>query len=143
MLDVSGSGVLLASIISSSRIGDDSISMMRVTIDGRVIFYCALTRVTSYTYRQYLNMGVTAINLIEPYYSDAYGQNYMAFSYGSSVSTGTSYSLIDNELTSEEGNLIRVCESPILFLNSLKVEAKVYNDNKEHDLNCQTRYILD
>ena len=142
VLDVSGSGVLLASIISSSRIGDDSISMMRVTIDGRVIFYCALTRLASYTYRYYLNMGVTANNLIKPSFSETFGQEYMAFLYGQSASTGTNYSLIDDELTSEAGNLVRVCDSPILFLNNLKVEAKVYNDNSENDLTCTTRYIL-
>ncbi len=143
ILNVSGSGVLLASIISSSSIGDDSISMMRVTIDGRVIFYCALTRLTSYTYRYYLNMGVTAYNLIKPFFSETFGQNYMAFLYGQSASTGTNYSLIDDELTSKAGNLVRVCDSPILFLNNLKVEAKVYNDDAEHVVNCETRYILD
>lgn len=117
--------------------------MMRVTIDGRVIFYCALTRTTSYTYRYYLNMGVTAYNLIKPFYSETFGQNYMAFFYGKSASTGTDYSLIDDELTSEAGNLVRVCDSPILFSNKLKVEAKVYKDSEEHDLDCVTRYILD
>ena len=117
--------------------------MMRVTIDERVIFYCALTRVTSDTYRYYLNMGVTAHNFIKPYYSETFGQNYMAFLYGQSASAGTSYGLIDDELTSKAGNLVRVCDSPILFSNNLKVEAKVYNDNGENDLDCETRYILD
>lgn len=143
VLDVSGSGVLLASIISSTSIGDDSISMMRVTIDERIIFYCALTRLTSYTYRYYLNMGVTAYNLIKPFFSETFGQEYMAFLYGYNASTGTDYSLIDDELTSNAGNLVRVCDSPILFSNNLKVEAKVYNDSEEHDLDCKTRYILD
>lgn len=143
MLDVSGSGMLLASIISSSRIGDNSVSMMRVTIDGRVIFYCALTRVKSYTYRYYLNMGVAAHNFVRPFFSKTFGQSYMAFSYGQTVSSGMGYSLIDDELISIAGNLVRVCDSPILFSNNLKVEAKIYNDDAEYDVNCVTRYILD
>lgn len=88
-------------------------------------------------------MGVTAYNLIKPFYSETFGQEYMAFLYGQSASAGTDYSLIDDELTSNAGNLVRVCDSPILFLNNLKVEAKVYNDNEGHDLDCETRYILD
>ena len=88
-------------------------------------------------------MGVTANNLIKPSFSETFGQEYMAFLYGQSASTGTDYSLIDDKLTSNEGNLVRVCDSPILFSNNLKVEAKVYNDSKENDLVCETRYILD
>lgn len=153
ILNVSGSGVLLACILTDGMKHTNEHSVLKVEIDGETIFYRSLTYSTGSSSQATLGLACSDAMYFD--WSSNAGATYLPYDCARGIGNNTyyrsvtnSFTVLDNLKTFEEinsyGGYIVIIDAPVRFENSLKVSATYYGDavdGKQYLIN--TRYILD
>ena len=156
ILNVSGSGVLLACVLSDGTKDDSEHGVLKIDIDGETIFYRSITSTPSASSSNSATVGLAYRDALYFRWSSNVGSSYLPYDYGGGVGNDTYFRKISNRFNTidklksfEEvatvNGVLETLEAPVRFENSLKVSATYYHGS-DRDIKqylIRTRYILD
>ena len=149
ILDVSGSGVLLACVATNYNNEPGTTVVLKVEIDNETVFYKYDTYSGTNDSSYILGLSTSAGMYFS--FSSSAGQTYIPYDYypnsGSYRRTANNFDVLDimKDIAQTSSKTIYVLDVPVRFENNLKISASYYlSGSQEEDyVSIITRYILD